>query len=224
MSYGLLIILYSGHDLNNRFLVRYSGHGLNSRLFANQTNLDHLNIGLFRSPLYLNVWKSNSYCNFNNPFYYQVNKLQEVREKSAGSMVSAYNREMDTYARSNDLNFSIKSRMMDMRKSTNHPYLLEYPLTECGTFYRIDQDLVEICGKMKVLDQMLTALLERKHKVLIFSQMTRMLDIIQDFCNLRVGIDCRTKYPILVDIVDLNRELVWYSNHLNTKHLNIVFI
>jgi SNF2 family DNA or RNA helicase len=33
---------------------------------------------------------------------------------------------------------------------------------------------------------MLNALLERKHKVLIFSQMTRMLDIIQDFCNLRV--------------------------------------
>ena len=140
-----------------------------------------------------------------------MNKLQEVREKVSGSMVSAYNREMDTFARSNDLNFSIKSRLMDMRKSTNHPYLLEYPLTECGVFYRIDQDLVEICGKMKVLDQMLTALLERKHKVLIFSQMTRMLDIIQDFCNLRVSINSCKKYP---NTRDLNRELVWYSNGL----------
>ncbi len=112
-------------------------------------------------------------------------------------MVSAYNREMDTYALSNDLNFSLKSRLMDMRKSTNHPYLLEYPLTECGTFYRIDQDLVEICGKMKVLDQMLTALLERKHKVLIFSQMTRMLDIIQDYINWKVRPN-ETRYIVCI--------------------------
>ena len=101
-------------------------------------------------------------------------------------MISAYNREMDTYSRTNDLNFCLKNRMMDMRKVTNHPYLVEYPLSEDGVFYRVDEDLVEICGKIKVLDQMLNALIERKHKVLIFSQMTRMLDIIQDFCNLRV--------------------------------------
>jgi ATP-dependent DNA helicase len=102
-------------------------------------------------------------------------------------MTSAYNREMDMSHRTSDLNFSIKSRLMDMRKATNHPYLIEYPLTEDGVFYLVDEDLIEICGKMKVLDQMLNALLERKHKVLIFSQMTRMLDIIQDYCNHRVG-------------------------------------
>merc|ERR1712203_865592 len=38
-------------------------------------------------------------------------------------------------------------------------------------------------GKMKVLDQLLTALLERGHKVLIFSQMTRMLDILGDYLS-----------------------------------------
>ena len=75
---------------------------------------------------------------------------------------------------------------MDLRKATNHPYLIEYPLTEDGVYYRVDDDLVEICGKMKVLDQMLTALIARDHKILIFSQMTRMLDIIQDFLNFKV--------------------------------------
>lgn len=76
---------------------------------------------------------------------------------------------------------------------TNHPYLIEYPLSEDGVFYRIDEELVEICGKMKVLDQMLSALIERDHKVLIFSQMTRMLDIIEDFCNLKVIVICITQ-------------------------------
>ena len=39
---------------------------------------------------------------------------------------------------------------------------------------------------MKVLDQMLTELLSRKHKILIFSQMTKMLDIIGDYLNYKV--------------------------------------
>ena len=101
-------------------------------------------------------------------------------------MSSAYGRELNEGGRTADLHFSVKSRMMDLRKATNHPYLIEYPLTEDGVYYRVDDDLVEICGKMKVLDQMLTALIARDHKILIFSQMTRMLDIIQDFLNFKV--------------------------------------
>ena len=37
--------------------------------------------------------------------------------------------------RGNEKNFSVKSRMMDMRKAVNHPYLIEYPVSDCGTFY-----------------------------------------------------------------------------------------
>ena len=39
-----------------------------------------------------------------------------------------------------------------------------------GMYYRSDEDMVKICGKLKVLDQMLSELLRRGHKVLIFSQ------------------------------------------------------
>ena len=72
-----------------------------------------------------------------------------------------------------------------MRKTCNHPYLIEYPLTEDGNFYRSDEDMVDVCGKLKVLDQMLTELFARQHKVLIFSQMTKLLDILADYMNLR---------------------------------------
>lgn len=34
------------------------------------------------------------------------------------------------------VNVSMKSRLMDLRKCTNHPYLLEYPLTDDGLYYK----------------------------------------------------------------------------------------
>lgn len=84
------------------------------------------------------------------------------------------------------VNCSLKYRMMDLRKCTNHPYLIEFPLTEDGVYYKIDDDIVESCGKMKVFQQLLTALLDRKHKVLVFSQMTRMLDILECYMEKQV--------------------------------------
>ncbi len=45
---------------------------------------------------------------------------------------------------------SLRTRMMDLRKCTNHPYLIEYPLSEDGVFYRSDQELIDCCGKLKV--------------------------------------------------------------------------
>lgn len=81
--------------------------------------------------------------------------------------------------------------MMDLRKCTNHPYLIEYPLTDCGVYYLVDDNIVEKSGKMKVLDQMVQNLLERGHKILIFSQMTRLLDILGDYLNYKVNSDER---------------------------------
>ena len=44
------------------------------------------------------------------------------------------------------------------------------------------QVLIAASGKFKVLDRMLTKLYAEGHKVLIFSQMTKLLDILQDYC------------------------------------------
>lgn len=119
-------------------------------------------------------------------------KLEEKMQKETeylesikrSSETSAYSKAMERLNR-NEINFSIKSRMMDMRKAVNHPYLIDYPVMEDGMYFRIDEDLVNICGKLKILDQMLAELLRTGHKILIFSQMTRMLDILGDYLNLR---------------------------------------
>ena len=41
--------------------------------------------------------------------------------------------------------------------------------------------LVDACGKLKLMEKMLARLKERGHRVLIFSQMTKLLDLLEDF-------------------------------------------
>lgn len=46
-------------------------------------------------------------------------------------------------------------------------------------------------GKMVLLDRLLPKLKERQSRVLIFSQMTRLLDILEDYCLFRGHKYCR---------------------------------
>lgn len=109
-----------------------------------------------------------------------IQKIEEERKRRL-ALTSAYNGVRETA----EVRISLKNSMADLRKCTNHPYLIEYPLSDDGVFYRTDEDLIDKCGKMKVFDQMLTELLKRGHKTLIFSQMTRMLDILGDYLNMK---------------------------------------
>jgi len=47
-------------------------------------------------------------------------------------------------------------------------------------FFFLEQ--VYNCGKMAILDKLLPRLKAQDSRVLIFSQMTRMLDILEDYC------------------------------------------
>lgn len=48
-----------------------------------------------------------------------------------------------------------------------------------------DESIVTVSGKMQVLDKLLFRLQKEGHKCLIYSQFTRMLDILQDYCEFR---------------------------------------
>ena len=60
-----------------------------------------------------------------------------------------------------------------------------------GPPYTTDQHLVDNCGKLVVLDKLLNKLKESGSRVLIFSQMTRVLDILEDYCMWRCFQYCR---------------------------------
>lgn len=88
-------------------------------------------------------------------------------------------------APSSVLNIRMTNILMLLRKCCNHPYLLECPLEEGTLLRKVDEDLVNCSGKMLLLDRMLPSLKEGGHKVLLFTQMTKMMDIIEDYCILR---------------------------------------
>ena len=79
--------------------------------------------------------------------------------------------------------------VMQLRKCCNHPYLFEG--AEPGPPYTTDEHLVFNAGKMIILDKLLKRMKEQGSRVLIFSQMSRMLDILEDYCLFREYEYCR---------------------------------
>ena len=78
--------------------------------------------------------------------------------------------------------------LMHLRKCANHPYLFEG--AEQPPFVN-DERLIRNSGKVLLLDKLLKKMHVGGHRVLIFSQMTRMLDILEDYCWLRDWEYCR---------------------------------
>eukprot|EP00944_MAST-04C_sp_MAST-4C-sp1_P011401 g11401.t1 len=89
---------------------------------------------------------------------------------------------------------SLLNRVMQMRKCCNHPYLI-------NDVEETTEHLVSSSGKLKLLDRMLRHFFKDGHKVLIFSQFTTMLDIIEDFLILRGWHDqcCRIDGGVKLD-------------------------
>uniref|UniRef100_A0A8D3C2A2 Proliferation-associated SNF2-like protein n=1 Tax=Scophthalmus maximus TaxID=52904 RepID=A0A8D3C2A2_SCOMX len=83
------------------------------------------------------------------------------------------------------INLKLQNILMLLKRCCNHPYLVEYPLDPATQEFMIDEQLVLSSGKFLILDRLLPALKKREHKVLIFSQMTSILDLLMDYCYLR---------------------------------------
>jgi SWI/SNF-related matrix-associated actin-dependent regulator of chromatin subfamily A member 5 len=79
--------------------------------------------------------------------------------------------------------------VMQLRKCAGHPYL--FPGVEDRSLPPLGEHLIENCGKMVLLDKLLTRLEERGHRVLLFTQMTRILDILEDYLVMRNFKYCR---------------------------------
>lgn len=82
------------------------------------------------------------------------------------------------------------NQLMVLRQCCMHPYLLEWPDDESGQAVG-DERLVEASVKMQVLDRILQRCKERGDKAVVFSQMTSMLDILEDYMALRDISYCR---------------------------------
>lgn len=79
--------------------------------------------------------------------------------------------------------------LMQLRKCVNHPYLFDG--VEDRSLDAFGEHLIQNCAKLTLLDKLLPRLKEGGHRVLIFSQMTRVLDILEDYCTMRQFKFCR---------------------------------
>ena len=69
--------------------------------------------------------------------------------------------------------------LMQLRKCCNHPYLFR------TDSWPIDERLVRASGKFLLLDRMLPMLRRAGHRVLLFSQMTALMDLLEEFFAFR---------------------------------------
>ena len=79
--------------------------------------------------------------------------------------------------------------VMQLRKACAHPYLFDG--VEDRSLPVLGEHLVVNCAKLNVLDKLLARMRANGSRVLIFSQMTRMLDILEDYCRMRSYGYCR---------------------------------
>ncbi|XP_036194215.1 chromodomain-helicase-DNA-binding protein 7 isoform X1 [Myotis myotis] len=86
---------------------------------------------------------------------------------------------------------NLLNTMMELRKCCNHPYLIngaeEKILEEFKETHNADspdfqlQAMIQAAGKLVLIDKLLPKLKAGGHRVLIFSQMVRCLDILEDY-------------------------------------------
>ncbi|KAG7256600.1 hypothetical protein CRUP_012898 [Coryphaenoides rupestris] len=79
---------------------------------------------------------------------------------------------------------SLLNVVMDLKKCCNHPYLFPVAAMEAPKLPNGMYDggsLTKAAGKLTLLQKMMRKLKDNGHRVLIFSQMTKMLDLLEDF-------------------------------------------
>ncbi|KAI9091778.1 SNF2 family N-terminal domain-containing protein [Phlyctochytrium arcticum] len=84
-----------------------------------------------------------------------------------------------------EVRISLQNVVMELKKASNHPFL--FPAARMISNNRNDAivDILSSSGKMVLLDKLLTRMKAEGRRVLIFSQMVNMLNILADYLNLK---------------------------------------
>ncbi|XP_020704454.1 uncharacterized protein LOC110115531 isoform X2 [Dendrobium catenatum] len=80
---------------------------------------------------------------------------------------------------------SVHNTVMEMRNICNHPYLSQINSEEIDALLpkHYLPPVVRLCGKMEMLDRLLPKLKATDHRVLFFSTMTRLLDVMEEYLS-----------------------------------------
>ncbi|XP_022979137.1 protein CHROMATIN REMODELING 4-like isoform X1 [Cucurbita maxima] len=82
---------------------------------------------------------------------------------------------------------SMLNIVMQLRKVCNHPYLIPGTEPESGSIEFLHEMRIKASAKLTLLHSMLKILHKEGHRVLLFSQMTKLLDILEDYLTIEFG-------------------------------------
>ncbi|XP_037682136.1 chromodomain-helicase-DNA-binding protein 1-like isoform X2 [Choloepus didactylus] len=91
-------------------------------------------------------------------------------------------KDLDAFENEMAKKVKLQNILSQLWKCVDHPYLFDGVEPEP---FEIGDHLIEASGKLHLLDKLLAFLYSRGHRVLLFSQMTQMLDILQDYMDYR---------------------------------------
>ncbi|KAF1867142.1 hypothetical protein Lal_00049570 [Lupinus albus] len=82
---------------------------------------------------------------------------------------------------------SVHNSVMELRNICNHPYLSQLHADEVDNFIpkHYLPPIIRLCGKLETLDRLLPKLKATDHRVLFFSTMTRLLDVMEEYLTLK---------------------------------------
>ncbi|PKU78185.1 Chromatin structure-remodeling complex protein SYD [Dendrobium catenatum] len=200
------IIIDEGHRIKNAScklnadLKHYSStHRLLLTGTPLQNNLDEL--WALLNFLLPNIFNSSEDFSqwFNKPFEGNVdaspdeveNELPEKIERLIRCEASAYQKllmkrvEENLGSIGNAKGRSVHNTVMEMRNICNHPYLSQINSEEIDALLpkHYLPPVVRLCGKMEMLDRLLPKLKATDHRVLFFSTMTRLLDVMEEYLS-----------------------------------------
>ncbi|XP_025906130.1 chromodomain-helicase-DNA-binding protein 1-like isoform X2 [Nothoprocta perdicaria] len=91
-------------------------------------------------------------------------------------------KDLDAFESETGSKITLQNVLVQLRKCVAHPYLFNGVEPEP---FEIGDHIVEASGKLYLLDKLLSFLYTGGHRVLLFSQMTQLLDILQDYMDYR---------------------------------------
>ncbi|GMM56279.1 putative ATPase [Maudiozyma humilis] len=80
------------------------------------------------------------------------------------------------------VNQRLQNMMMQLRQIVDSSYLFFFPYLHPEDL-TLD-DLLKTSGKLQLLQKLVIPLIQKGHKILIFSQLVKMLDLLEDWCDL----------------------------------------
>ncbi|XP_010464936.1 PREDICTED: ATP-dependent DNA helicase DDM1-like isoform X2 [Camelina sativa] len=92
----------------------------------------------------------------------------------------------------------LNNLMIQLRKNCNHPDLLQGQI-DGSYLYPPVEEIVGQCGKFRLLERLLVRLFAKNHKVLIFSQWTKLLDIMDYYFSEKGFEVCRIDGSVTLD-------------------------